>query len=436
MYDVLILGAGPAGCLAAAGVKKSDPSLKVGIIERNIENKHRVGEALLTGTIYTLYDAGLINVVRKGNWHRKIGATYRWGENKEPWFVSYSQDAISPDYPIEMQDEFSRYTIHVPRDEFDKELLQEVVKVYGVDLINARVTDLDIAGNNNKMVKSVTIDTGEVLHAQYYIDATGQSSILGRKVTERTPIFQRRHAAYAYTPDIKWAIAESNGYHKNRTNILSSEEGWMWFIHLGERGNNLTSIGVVSSKETIETLTPDNLFSKFPQIEVFGLSDKMTFKTYDNKALGKRLYRHPDYSFKCQELHGSNWSLCGDAGLFLDPILSQGVTLATHYGFLRGIGAAEQLNGDSTSQAHVTQHYLNEAAVLAEMVGYWYTHNEQAGDWKLKAADFVPNDNSVSNPFLWVTNLENIRNEYQVYSNNEQIKINKALNLDEKYLIV
>lgn len=434
MYDVIILGAGPAGCLAAAGVKRSDPTLKVAIVERDTESKHRVGEALLTGTVYTLYDAGLINVVNNGNWHRKIGASYLWGESKEPWYVGYHQDGLSEDYPSHMQDETSRYTIHVPRHIFDKELLEEVVRVYGIDVINDSITSVEVAGSRNKIVKHVKLKSGNNLEAKYWIDATGQSSVLGRVVTNREPIFSRRHAAYGYYTDVDWNIAESNGYEKNRTNILSNENGWMWLIHLGERGHNLTSIGVVSDKDTIEKVTPETIYELFPHMEKFGLKPNSIAFDYLGETPMKRLYRHPDYSFKCEQLHGANWALCGDAGLFLDPILSQGVTLAVHYGWMRGLAAAQYLNGDDEAQAYVTQHYLNESAVLGEMVGYWYNSNKQASDWKLQANQFVPEDQSVDNPFLWVTNLENIRNEYLVYSDTDQIKINKALNLKEDYL--
>lgn len=52
-YDIVIVGAGPAGCLAALGALKENSSLQVAIVEKNEIVAHRIGEALLTGTIMT-----------------------------------------------------------------------------------------------------------------------------------------------------------------------------------------------------------------------------------------------------------------------------------------------------------------------------------------------------------------------------------------------
>jgi len=435
MYDVVILGGGPAGCLAAAGVKKSNPELSVCLIEKETDNKHRVGEAFLTGFIHTLYDAGLFNVIKSGNWHRKCGATYVWGKSPRPWVVSYSQDDYSPNYPAEMQDKNFRYTVHAPRHLFDKELLEETKRVYGITIINELIDDVLVAGKNNKRVTDILLKNGERIQGKYYIDATGQASLLGRKVTERTPVISNRQSAYGYYKNVDWNLAQLNGFSKNTTNIISNDNGWMWLIHLGERGNHLTSVGIVSDKEVTDTMTPKTIHSMFPELTYFGLTKGAPVYDFNGTEEMRSLYSHPDYSFKCEKLHGLNWALCGDSALFLDPILSQGVTLAAHYGWMRGLGAAEFLSGKEDSQGHVTQHYLNETAILAEMVEHWYSSNKQAKDWKLKASEFVPSDAGIENPFLWISNLENIRSEYKVYNDRDQVVINAALGFDPNYMI-
>jgi halogenation protein CepH len=435
MYDVVILGGGPAGCLAAAGVKKSNPALSVCLIEKETDNKHRVGEAFLTGFIYTLYDAGLINVINNGNWLRKCGATYVWGESTIPWVVGYSQDDFSPDYPAEMQDKRSRYTVHAPRHLFDKELLEETKRVYDITIVNELIDDVLVTGKKNKRVTEILLKNGERIQGKYYIDATGQASLLGRKVTERTPVISNRQSAYAYYKNVDWELAQINGFSQHTTNIISNDNGWMWIIHLGERGNHLTSVGIVSNKEITDTMTPETIHSMFPELTYFGLNKGAP--TYDFKGTQEvsSFYSHPDYSFKCEELHGQNWALCGDSALFIDPILSQGVTLASHYGWMRGLGAAEFLSGKDDSQGHVTQHYLKETAILAEMVGYWYSSNKQAKNWRLKASEFVPSDADVDDHFIWISNLENIRSEYKVYNDRDQVVINAALGFDPNYMI-
>lgn len=424
-FDVLIIGGGPAGSMAAAGVLKVMPDAVVGIVDPDRDDNHRIGEALLTGTIMSLQDAGLDKLVADAGFHHKIGASYVWGESREPWYVNYPKTE-GDGYSQYFKDAAGfRQSIHVPRDVFDP-LIRREMERRGAVLIRSKLRSVKTVETptGEPGVVSVTTDDGQVLSAKRYIDASGHSHILGRHLTKRNPVGAARIARYAYTPSIDWEKATRKGYDIHRTNIISNERGWMWVIHLGEAGRGLTSLGFVSTPDVLSRITLDNCTDFFPELSDFGFSEGyLDPRTFDGKPTTS-FYGHPDYSFACESLHGINWSLAGDAAMFIDPILSQGVTLAVHYGFLRGQAAARELLGEAHAQYQVTEHYRREGSILRLVVGEWYANNRAVGDWRMKSVmvskDIYGQELDEAAAFRWITNLENLRHDYDPYPEEER----------------
>lgn len=432
-FDVLVVGGGPAGSMAAAGVLKASPEASVGLIDPDSDTRHRIGEALLTGTVMSLQDAGLDDVVAEAGFHHKIGASYVWGETREPWYVNYPR--LSGDtYPARFKDETGyRRSLHVPRDRFDP-LLRRAVERRGVEIVKDKVrTVKTVDTQDGPAIVSITTDSGEIVTAKRYIDASGHAHALARHVTKRQAVGSPRIARFAYTPGIDWNIAERNGFDPHRTNIVSNENGWFWAIHLGEAGRGLTSLGFVSTPEIASKLTFDNCTDAFPELRAFGFGDGyLDPRTFDGKRADS-FYGHPDYSFACERLHGRNWSLAGDAAMFIDPILSQGVTLAVHYGFGRGLAAGAELEGDEGVQEKVSENYRREGAILRLVVGEWYGNNKAVDDWRMKSVmvsrDLFGEELDPVTAFRYITNLENLRHDYDPYPEEERRHIWKQLGI-------
>jgi flavin-dependent dehydrogenase len=426
-FDVIVVGGGPAGAMAAAGVLKAMPGASVAIIDPDRDDNHRIGEALLTGTVMSLQDAGLDKLVADAGFHHKIGASYVWGESREPWYVNYPKTE-GDGYSTHFKDsEGFRRSIHVPRDVFDP-LIRREMERRGAVLLRSKLRAVKVTDTPaGPAVVSVTTDDGQTLTAKRYIDASGHSHVLGRHLTKRVPVGAARIARYAYTPSIDWEKAGRKGFDIHRTNIVSNKLGWMWAIHLGEAGKGLTSLGFVSTPDILSKITLENCTEFFPEAADFGFGEGyLDPRTFDGKP-ATSFYGHPDYSFACDSLHGVNWSLAGDAAMFIDPILSQGVTLAVHYGFNRGLAAAAEIEGDATAQERVTEHYRREGSILRLVVGEWYSNNRAVDDWRMKSVmlskDIYDQELDQAAAFRWITNLENLRHDYDPYPEEERRNI-------------
>jgi len=79
-YDVVVIGAGPAGSVAAAYRKKQ--KRKVLVLEKEIFPRFVIGESLLPSCMEYLEESDLLNVIKKGNFQVKTGATF-YGKNRQ-----------------------------------------------------------------------------------------------------------------------------------------------------------------------------------------------------------------------------------------------------------------------------------------------------------------------------------------------------------------
>jgi len=85
----------------------------------------------------------------------------------------------------------------------------------------------------------------------------------------------------------------------------------------------------------------------FPELEsLFGIKDSHRWLDFTGDSEVEDWHTCTHLSYVSKKMHRSNWALAGDAAGFIDQILSQGVTLATHYGYERGIAAVSDLQGN------------------------------------------------------------------------------------------
>src|SRR6195952_2312287 len=113
--DVLVIGAGPAGTVAASIVNKA--GFKVKIVEKLRFPRFVIGESLLPRCMEALAEAGFVDAVKEKGFQEKFGA--KFVKNGKICDYMFS-DQFTPGWS---------WTWQVPRAEFDKTLADTVEKM-------------------------------------------------------------------------------------------------------------------------------------------------------------------------------------------------------------------------------------------------------------------------------------------------------------------
>ncbi|HNG62627.1 MAG TPA: FAD-dependent monooxygenase, partial [Ferruginibacter sp.] len=106
--DVLVIGAGPSGTVAASIIKKAGYSVK--IVEKMTFPRFVIGESLLPRCMEALEEAGFLDAVKEKKFQEKFGAKFVNNGKVSDFFFA---------------DQYTKgwtWTWQVPRGEFDQTL--------------------------------------------------------------------------------------------------------------------------------------------------------------------------------------------------------------------------------------------------------------------------------------------------------------------------
>src|ERR1700693_649198 len=172
--DVLVMGGGATGQLAAAYLRKRFPSLKVAVGEAPRKNRPIVGESLVEASVDFLFELGLGPYLVEKH-YPKYGLTYYFKPNiDDPADRRYVVDEI-PTAPQILSFQINRFT-------FDKEVRERNL-VNGVQLIDGTVMGVDITRGGGPHTVTVQDPAGgrQTVSARWLIDATGRNRVLAKQ---------------------------------------------------------------------------------------------------------------------------------------------------------------------------------------------------------------------------------------------------------------
>ena len=112
--DVLVIGAGPSGSIAASIVRKA--GYNVHMVEKEKFPRFVIGESLLPRCMEALEEAELLDVVKQQGFQEKFGAKFL-----------RNNDVCDFNFDDQHTDGF-KWTWQVPRGDFDKALADEVAR--------------------------------------------------------------------------------------------------------------------------------------------------------------------------------------------------------------------------------------------------------------------------------------------------------------------
>jgi flavin-dependent dehydrogenase len=320
MYDVAVIGGGPAGSTVASMLMRYAPTMKVVVLERERFPRDHVGESQLPMVCEVLNEIGAWDAVEAANFPIKIGATYRWGQTADLWDFEFVPGVDFDDAPRPGKFEGLRAqtAFQVDRATYDDILLRHSAALGAEVRQETRVAGVDRDGDR---ITGLRLADGETVRARYYVDASGSAGVLRRAMDVETeaPTQLRNIAIWDYWQDAEWAVTLGNG--GTRIQVMSLGWGWIWFIPIGK---TRTSVGLVmpASAYKESKLRPSDLYNK-------ALAEEPRIAhLLRNATREQKLATTKDWSFWSDRAYGENWFLTGEALGFADPILSAGMTLA------------------------------------------------------------------------------------------------------------
>lgn len=351
--DVLIIGAGPSGSMAACMLKKL--GYRVVILEKELFPRFSIGESLLPQCMEFLEDAGMLERAAAENFQLKNGAAFSHAGKLTEF--DFSQK-FTPGWGT---------TYQVPRARFDQ-TLAEAAEDCGVT-IHYQHSIVAADFNTSGQARLTSIDADGLQRdwtASWVMDASGFGRVLPRLLGLETPSsLPPRQALFTHIED---RITTAD-YDRNKILIAihpKFHEVWYWLIPFS---NGRSSLGVVMPMDFMETRSgsPLEILQELAMEEP-RLAELLKASYFDTPA-----NRIGGYSADVKNLCGDGYVLLGNAGEFLDPVFSSGVTIALKSASLAAPLVDKHLRGLSVDwQTDYEQVLRRGINVFRAYVDAWY----------------------------------------------------------------
>lgn len=310
-YDVVIIGAGPAGCATALALQGS--GLRVALIDKEIFPRDKICGDAIPGASFKAMDA--INTewgkqMRQFTDKMDVKSSIAYFENNKPitynWFLySYNSKRIDFDY----------FLLELVKNETTTTVIE-----------NKRLL------NVNTEVDSIycEFEGGYSTKAAIVIGCDGANSIVKKQLNKTYEKEAYSIAAIrAYYKDIAGIKAGENEIH-----IIKGIAGYFWIFPL-ENGWANVGFGVVKDRNNKDGVTKDfrNILKEITDSPV--LKSRFENATLLGKVNGFGL---PIWTQE-RKISGDRYMLCGDAAYLIDPLQGHGIDTA----MWSGVYAAKQV---------------------------------------------------------------------------------------------
>ncbi|MFP2905740.1 NAD(P)/FAD-dependent oxidoreductase [Pyxidicoccus sp. 3LFB2] len=305
--EILIIGAGPSGSVAAGLLRKQ--GREVLILEREQFPRFSIGESLLPQSMEYIEEAGMLRDVVEAGFQYKNGAAFARGDKYTDFDF---RDKFSPGWGT---------TYQVQRGHFDHVLARAAERMGATVRFGHTVLSVSTGATQSEVtVRSPEGETYRV-QARFLLDASGFGRVLPRLLELETPSdFPVRGALFTHVED---RIASSD-FDREKIRVTVHPEHvhvWYWTIPFSK---GRCSLGVVAKREFLQQYQgTDTERLRAIVAEDPTLSSLLKDAVWDTPARSIT-----GYAANVKSLWGPGFALLGNAGEFLDPVFSSGVTIA------------------------------------------------------------------------------------------------------------
>lgn len=306
--EILIVGAGPAGSVAAAMLRQQ--GRKVLIVERERFPRFSIGESLLPQSMEYIEAAGLLQDVVEAGFQYKNGAAFAYGDKRTEFDF---REKFSPGWGT---------TYQVQRANFDQ-LLAKGAERMGAEVRFGHEVLAVEPGERPRVTARTPEGVEYAIEADFILDASGFGRLLPRLLKLESPSnFPVRGAIFTHVRD---NIPADSDFDRNKILITTHPQHvdvWYWTIPFS---NGCCSLGVVAEREFLDRYEG----SELERLQAIVDEDPNLSRLLANAEWGVMLARQiVGYSANVASLWGPGYALLGNAGEFLDPVFSSGVTIA------------------------------------------------------------------------------------------------------------
>lgn len=323
-YDVVVIGAGPSGAVASSLL--ADFGYQVLVLEKEHFPRFSIGESLLPQSMEFLEQAGMLQAVVEAGFQYKNGAAFTRAEDYDCF---------------DFRQKFSAgwgTTFQVQRDRFDK-VLADSASSHGVEICYGQ-TVVAVTTLADAVQVDVVSEDGSAyrVRAAFILDGSGFGRVLPRLLQlEKASVLASRVWLFTH---IKDNITDA-GFDRNKVLITVHPEYpavWYWLIPFS---NGRASVGVVLPREVYAGAEG----SECEVLQRFIAEGGMLQRVLENAQFDTPVGIIDGYSCDVETLYGERFALLGNAGEFLDPVFSSGVTIALKSASLAAEVVHRQLQG-------------------------------------------------------------------------------------------
>lgn len=363
-YDVVVLGAGPAGLVTAITIGR-ETRASVLVVDAGPAARERLGESVTPELLIPLKRLGLVDEFRSGPHASCPGSASIWGADQ----VGYNDYILSPMGPA----------LRLQRRAFD-EMLDRAAREAGAELCwGSRYLQSFRDKDGHRLLLRTREGRSEIC-GTWIVDATGPGARFALHAGARRIVDDRMYGL------VRYAKIRA-GSMTMQTLLEADDDGWWYAARLPD---DRVVVLFVSDAETFRRLKAnghDGFERALGETKLIGpiiARLEIERKTY---------FTTPIYSSRLDRPEGNGWLVVGDAAASYDPVNSRGITKALEDGIAAGRHIAERSNGEGGYGEHIRARFRAYAEARTRLYEiehregpFWQKRRERSREMIVRAA--------------------------------------------------